>query len=95
MTSSASATISSPIDATACARASVRPPAPERHLESQPIAGHHLQPELRVVHASQPGVRRTAPRPASSSVATCASVSIMSTPGISGVPGKCPWKNLR
>ncbi len=26
-------------------------------------------------------------------VATCASVSIMSTPGISGAPGKCPWKN--
>ena len=26
-------------------------------------------------------------------VATCASVSIISTPGISGAPGKCPWKN--
>ena len=29
----------------------------------------------------------------SSMVATWASVSIMSTPGISGSPGKCPWKN--
>ena len=25
-------------------------------------------------------------------VATWASVSIISTPGISGAPGKCPWK---
>ncbi len=32
-------------------------------------------------------------QPATSSAATCVSDSIMSTPGMSGAPGKCPWKN--
>ena len=76
--------------APACARR-----APERDLEPQPVARHHLPPELRVVHAAQVGVARRLAvgcRARRSSVATCASVSIMSTPGISGAPGKCPWK---
>ena len=33
-----------------------------------------------------------APSPTSRMAATCAIVSIISTPGISGAPGKCPWK---
>ena len=32
-----------------------RAPRADRHLEQQPIAGHHLQPELGVVDAAQPG----------------------------------------
>ncbi len=56
--------------------------------------GHDLAPELRVVDAAQVGApgRPAVGAVTSSSVATCASVSIISTPGISGVPGKCPWK---
>ena len=64
------------------------PPA-ERHVQLEPIAGNDLSPELGVVDAPQPraGVRRLCPS-ASRSVATCTSDSIMSTPGMSGVPGK-------
>ena len=28
-----------------------------------------------------------------STAATCVRASIMSTPGMTGIPGKCPWKN--
>ena len=33
-------------------------PGAQRHLETQPIARHHLAPELRVVHTAQVGVPR-------------------------------------
>ena len=70
-------------------------PAAERDLELEPIARHDLAAELGVVHAAQPrAARRTGPGCRhSSSVATCVSDSIISTPGMSGVPGKWPWKN--
>ena len=48
-------------DGVADRRDRVRPrqlaaPGAERHLEPQPIARHHLPPELRIVHAAQVGV---------------------------------------
>ena len=70
-----------------------RPPRPHRDLEPQPVARDDRQPELGAVHAAQIRVRPGLSGCVSRIVATCASVSIMSTPGISGAPGKCPWKN--
>ena len=67
----------------------------ERNLEAEPVARHDLPPELGVVDAAQVDAR---PRGAASCatiriVATWTNDSIISTAGISGVPGKWPWKN--
>ena len=68
--------------------------ASERDLEPQTIAGHDLPAELRVVDAAQVDARRPAGCWSSSrTVEACASASIISTPGMSGAPGKWPWKN--
>ena len=71
-----------------------RPARPERDLEPQPIARDDLQAELGVVDAAQVGAAAAGSSGPciSRMVATCASVSIIRTPGISGAPGKCPWK---
>ena len=70
----------------------------ERDLEPQPIAGHDLLAELGAVDAAQlHDVRRgDAARAASSSssVAACASASIIRTAGISGLPGKVSLEEL-
>ena len=69
--------------------------APERHLEPQTIARHDLPAELRVVDAAQVDADgRRAPASSSSTVEACASASIISTPGMSGAPGKVPLKEL-
>ena len=74
------------------------PAAPERDLELQPIAGHDLPAELGVVDAAQPGAARScAPsRPCiSRMVATCASVSIISTPASAARRENAPGRNPR
>ena len=92
---SASATTCSPIEATPCTRASGARRAAERHLEPQPVAGHDLAAELRVVDAAQVDAGRRgasaleqqdawppAPAPRSSA-----------RPASAASPGKWPWKN--
>ena len=67
---------------------------PSAHFQAQPIAGHDLAGGT--WRCRRRAGRPWPPSPAasciSSTVATCASVSIIRTPGISGSPGKCPWK---
>ncbi len=72
----------------------LRAAADQRHLQPQSIPGHDLTPELGVVHAAQEDPQAAAfAQSSSSTVDACASASIISTPGIVGRPGKCPWKN--
>ena len=95
-TSSASATIWPSTSADRAGAHDGAAPAIERHLEAQAVAGHDLPAELGVVHAAQRhAVVGGTSRSSSSSVATCVSDSIISTPGISGVPGNVPGRTLR
>ena len=73
-----------------------RPRAAERDLEPQPIAGHDLPAELGVVDAAQRRRARSAARRRARGRAPTPPASAprsSAPPGISGVPGKCPWKN--
>jgi hypothetical protein len=77
-----------------CRRARARfvPPRPETHF--QRAADRRARPSGGTWRCRRRAETRAAPSPgdsfSSSTVATWASVSIMSTPGISGSPGKCP-----
>ena len=95
MTRSASATTWPPTDATAASRAMRAAAAAHRHARARadrrarPGAGTSRCPRRAATRSD----RRGSPSANSSRLATCVSDSIISTPGMSGVPGKCPWKN--
>jgi hypothetical protein len=89
-----SATVWLSTDRPHCAFAEPRPDAPELSARVQTIAGKHIATELGAVDTTQRdarGLRRAGPIE-KQHAASCVSASIMSTAGISGVPGKCPWK---
>ena len=69
-----------------------RAAALQHHLQPQPVARHHLPPELGVVHTPQhgAGAARIAVAMQQQQDATCSSASIIITPGINGMPGKWP-----
>ena len=82
--------------ATPCACASGGALGAERHLEAQPIAGHDLPAELRVVDAAQVDarVRRGAPRARAAARPPPAPAPRSSARRASAArPGKWPWKN--
>ena len=94
MTSSASATIAPSIRRQGTRAGNRAPADAERDLELQPIARHDLLAELRIVHAAQPGAcdRLAVGAVHDQNGRHLRSVSIIRTAGISGAPGKCPWK---